>query len=214
MGCERGAMIHAAWHAMLTELGVAPEHACFDRLVAAYDEPHRAYHTQRHLDDCLALLNDFRALAHRPAEVECALWFHDAVYEPMSKGNEERSAEWAAEFLHASGAAKDVADRVRELVLATRHAAVPVDSDARLLVDVDLSILGATRERYERFEDEVRREYRWVPGPLYRRKRAEILESFVARPAIYSHGPLRERFEANARSNLEWALDRLRGGRA
>ena len=91
MNCER-------WQAMLRGLGVPPERDTYSRLESAYAQKHRAYHTPRHIDECLSLLDEFNHLAAYPAEVECALWFHDAIYEPMSNSNEERSANWAAEF--------------------------------------------------------------------------------------------------------------------
>jgi predicted metal-dependent HD superfamily phosphohydrolase len=93
----------------------------------------------------------------------------------MSKHNEERSADWAARFLASAGIAPGSIERIKRHVLATRHAEAPSEPDSQLVVDIDLAILGASRTRYEEFERQVRREYRWVPGPLYRRNRAAIL---------------------------------------
>lgn len=198
-----------AWNSLLAALGATPEETCFRELLDAYSEAHRAYHLVRHLDECLSLFAEFRSLAAEGAEVECALWFHDAIYQPMRSDNEERSAAWAGTYLAARGVQSDRVRRVKSHILATRHAELPVDSDAKLVVDIDLSILGAPRARYAEFEEQVRREYKWVPGPLFRSKRAEILRSFSARPALYSHGPIRERFELPARANLEWAIAAL-----
>jgi predicted metal-dependent HD superfamily phosphohydrolase len=90
--------------------------------------------------------------------VECALWFHDAIYEPMSKSNEERSANWAAEFGERVGVASEAVARIRAHIMATRHVALPPDDDSRLLVDIDLAILGAAPNRYEEFERDVRKD--------------------------------------------------------
>lgn len=181
------------------------------KLLAAYAEPHRAYHTQTHVDACLDLLDDVRDLARRPHEVAIALWYHDAVYATRGSRNEERSASRAVGDLRAGGAPAQVAGRVEAMILATRHAAEPVDPDARLLVDIDLAILGADAEAFRAFDEAVRVEYRWVPWFLYRKRRADVLESFVARPAIYLTPALRARFEARARANLAAAIARLRG---
>ena len=84
------------WNRLLTALGiVAGESECFDALLAAYSEKHRHYHTIKHIDHCLRELDGAKSLAHDPAEVELALWFHDAIYDPHSSKNEERSADWA-----------------------------------------------------------------------------------------------------------------------
>jgi predicted metal-dependent HD superfamily phosphohydrolase len=200
------------WEAMLRALGARLETETFSQLQAAYAQKPRAYHTSRHIDDCLALLDEFKHLAVHPAEVECALWFHDAVYEPLSKSNEERSADWASDFGQRVGVSADAVARIRSHILVTRHVALPADDDARLVVDIDLAILGATAYRYEQFERDVRKEYRWVPGMVYRPKRAEILQSFLDRPRIYHWEPAYERFERNARINVSHAIGTLMGG--
>jgi predicted metal-dependent HD superfamily phosphohydrolase len=199
------------WEALLGGLGVARETDTFSRLQAAYAQKHRAYHTSRHIDECLSLLDEIQHLVERPAEVECALWFHDAIYEPMSKSNEERSADWAAEFGIHAGVASEVIARIRAHIIATQHVALPADDDSRLVVDIDLAILGAVPSRYEEFERDVRTEYRWVPGIVYRPKRAAILQSFLDRPRIYHWGPVYERLERNARANLSGAVRTLVG---
>jgi predicted metal-dependent HD superfamily phosphohydrolase len=44
---------------------------------------------------------------------------------------------------------------------------------------------------------------------VFRSKRKTILQQFLARPAIYSTAPFRERLEASARANLARSIDRL-----
>jgi predicted metal-dependent HD superfamily phosphohydrolase len=180
-----------------------------DALLAAWSEPQRHYHTLRHLLDSLELVEPVLASAQHPAELELALWFHDAVYALRAGDNEARSADWAAEALRGAGVDPAAVVRVVALVLATRHDALPASDDERLLVDVDLAILGADPERFDEYEAEVRQEYAWVPRPLFRRKRREILQGFLARDAIYSTATFRSRFEAPARANLARSISRL-----
>ncbi len=77
------------------------------------------------------------------------------------------------------------------------------------MIDVDLAIFGSEPAVFEVYEANIRREYRWVPGPLFRRKRRAILEGFFARPAMYHTEPFRLRFEIAARANLATAIQRL-----
>lgn len=177
-----------------------------DELLARYAEPQRKYHTRQHLAECLALFDEYRALAGHPAEVEMALWFHDAIYDVKGSGNEERSADWAHEALLAAGVSPDAADRVRRLVLVTKHDGVPGSIDEQVLVDIDLAILGAERPRFDEYERQIRDEYAYVPGFLFRRKRREILKTFLDRPVLYSTRALRERLDARARDNLRRAI--------
>ena len=193
----------------MTALGLPGCDDTFEAVVSAYAQKHRHYHTEAHIDACLAQLDSHRELACAPHEIELALWFHDAVYKTRASDNEEKSAEWACAFLAGHGVAADVRERIRGLILATKHDAPAETADAKLLVDIDLAILGADALTYERFEQDVRQEYRWVPGPMFRRARAKILRSFLARDRIYATGPFHDRLERTARRNLETAIGNL-----
>jgi predicted metal-dependent HD superfamily phosphohydrolase len=180
-----------------------------DALVAAWMQPERRYHTLRHLVDCIAELEALLPLAEHPAEVEVALWFHDAVHEARGRDNELRSAAWALRALGEAGVGAGACARIHALVMATRHAAEPEGMDERLIVDVDLAILGASTERFDEYEAEVRQEYAWVPRPVFRAGRREILQGFLARPAIFSLPPMHATREIAARANLQRAIARL-----
>ncbi len=199
----------APWRAAWQALGAAPGDGLHAKLLARYAEPHRAYHTRQHLAECLALFDEFRALARRPAEVEIALWFHDAVYDVQRHDNEAISAGWARDAFLAAGAAVDVAGRVEALVLATRHSVAPATPDEQLLVDVDLAILGAAPARFAEYEGQIRAEYSFVPPAVFAEKRGAILAGFLARPVLFGTPALQARFEAAARANLQQAIAAL-----
>jgi predicted metal-dependent HD superfamily phosphohydrolase len=200
------------WNATWSELGViaSTQSALFEEVTARYREPHRHYHTLQHLDECFAHLSDLRKLAEHPAEVELALWFHDAIYEVKRSDNEERSAQWARAGALAAGVPADAAERVFALIMCTRHAAAPAGIDAEVLIDIDLSILGASADRFDEYERQIREEYAWVPGFVFRRKRAEVLGEFLARSSIFCTPAFIERCEQSARANIQRSLDRLR----
>jgi predicted metal-dependent HD superfamily phosphohydrolase len=194
------------WLAMWHALGGQPPRQLYDQVVERYSEPHRHYHSARHLDECFSHFREIGQLAAHPAEVELALWFHDAIYEPRRHDNEERSADWARASALAAGVPAPSADRVHALIMVTRHDALPESVDEQVLVDIDLSILGAPPARFDEYEREVRAEYAWVPELLFRAKRKEILQAFLDRAAIYHTAPMRERLEAQARANLARSL--------
>lgn len=192
-----------SWQRAWAGIGAAGEgNTLFEQLKAAYAEPQRHYHTLQHLGECLAAFDEAQALAEHPHAVEMALWFHDAIYDVKGHDNEQRSAEWSRDALLAAGVSSESAKHVHDLVLATRHTAVPSGQDERLLVDIDLSILAAERARFDEYEQQIRQEYRYVPGFLFRRKRREILKGFLDRPAIYSTPHFHDRLEGRARDNL------------
>jgi predicted metal-dependent HD superfamily phosphohydrolase len=199
--------LHSRWHDAWKALGRAPGPGLFAELLSAYREPHRRYHTLAHLEECFTELQLIGSLAEHPVEIELALWFHDAVYDTRRQDNEERSAQWAARAI--APASTEAAHRVHGLVMATRHAAEPEALDARVLVDVDLSILGAPPARFDEYEAQVREEYSWVAEPVYRGERRKILAGFLARASLFNTAPFVERYGTRARANLERALARL-----
>lgn len=186
-------------------------HSIFAHLTASYAEPGRAYHTAGHISDCLAQLDSVREAARHPDEVEAALWFHDAVYLPGGSDNEDRSAALAEASLMACDVPREVAQRIARLILATRHLTLSDDPDTRLLCDIDLSILGREPAVFDEFERRIRQEYDWVPEPIYRTSRAEILSGFLRRRSIYQTDVFRARYEAPARANLERLMKKLGG---
>jgi predicted metal-dependent HD superfamily phosphohydrolase len=198
------------WQRLWTELGAAEvPRGLFNQIVAAYSERHRSYHTLQHLRECLAQFEAASALARRPAEVELALWFHDAVYDPKARDNEERSADWAGRSILAADCEAAIAERVRALVLATDGHAASDDPDTMVLLDVDLAILGAEPARFAEYGRQVRAEYAHVPEAEYRTRRSQVLATFLARPRIYLTTPFHDAFEQRARDNLQQAVSAL-----
>lgn len=194
------------WTATWRQLEAPPPDGVYEELLARYAEPHRHYHTARHLEECFAELAGLSAEAERPGEVELALWFHDAIYDTKRHDNEARSADWARAVVARAGLDAGVGQRVAALILATKHDAVPSGADARVLVDVDLAILGAPPARFDEYERAIREEYRWVPAWVFRRERRAVLRRLLARPTLFSTARMRERYELRARANLERSL--------
>ena len=190
------------WVALWCELGGTADRAVFEELLARYAEPHRAYHTLEHVRHCLDQLDAARHLSQRPAELELAIWFHDAVYDTHRSDNEERSAQWAHQHMLEQGLSDEAAARVRDLILATRHDALPAGPEAALLMDIDLSILGQPDTEFDQYEAQIRQEYIWVPERVFRGKRAEILRTFLQRDSVYQTKRFRERYEQQTRRNL------------
>lgn len=206
------AALDATWSAAWTSIGRPAPPGLQAELLTAWSEPHRHYHDHRHLRECLALWTRWRDHAQRAGEVAIALWFHDAIYDTQGGDNELRSADWAASSLARAGADSDTIQRVHDLVMATRHdapAALGSSPDARLLVDIDLSILGSPAGRFERYDEDVRKEYAWVPDARYREARATVLRSFLDRPGLYQGDQAVALLDAQARINFAAALSRL-----
>ena len=203
-------LFYTSWGRMWAGLGARGEGvAARDDALQRYAEPWRHYHALQHLGECLGAFDATLHLAARPAEVEAALWFHDAVYALQQADNEEQSAQLAQRVLGDAGVASEATSRVMDLILVTRHTAIPQAPDEQLLVDIDLSILGAPAARFAEYERQIRAEYSFVPQELFAEKRRAILQSFLARPRLYSTAHFFTVLEARARANLAGAVGGL-----
>lgn len=200
-----------AWRRLWRNLGLQPQPGLEDRILAAYDDSQRHYHTRQHLRDSLRRFQAVSGLAREPLHVELALWFHDVVYRPDSSDSEEQSALWARRSLVEAGADAEMANAVADLIRATRHDTGVPQGDAALLCDIDLAILGAPQGAYDRYRRAIRAEYVWVPEVLYRNGRAKILQRLLDREQIYATEPFSRRLERRARANLTRELGELVG---
>jgi len=178
-------------------------------LHAAYTEPWRAYHNLDHIGHCLSEFGNTRQFADDPIAVEAAIWFHDVIYDTHQKDNEERSATFASTALAKAGTPEDFCRHVHMLILATKHQSQPPSKDARLLTDIDLSILGQGPERYAEFEQQIRSEYAWVTDKDFAAGRSSVLSSFLRRAQIFNSATFVQRYEEPARVNLAWAIKQL-----
>jgi len=188
---------------------IDPNEYTYSALVKLYSEKHRYYHTGEHIAATLRQLDNVLELAEKPAEIELALWFHDAIYKPFSTTNELDSAHLAEDFLINNSVSSEVSDRVHGLIMATCHTAIQNGRDESLIIDIDLTVLGALDDIYQTFEETVRKEYRLVPSLIYKKKRKEVLCSFLERDRIYQNNYFFEERERQARINLTNAISVL-----
>lgn len=150
----------------------------------------------------------------QPFEIFLATLFHDAVYEPLAKDNEARSAVLAHEAIAAEPrlASIDVA-AVTSLIEATAHHASfkprDEDDDRSLFLDADMSVLGAPTDVYDAYTRGVRAEYAAVPDEAFRAGRGTFLRGVLAAPAIFLSPFFRGRLEAAARANVARELAAL-----
>lgn len=173
-----------------------------DRLLTAWNEPGRHYHSEVHLFDGLARMDGLRASLRRPNEVEVAWWFHDAIQVAGAPDDEARSAEWATEALRESRAPEAAILRIAAAILATRHRTEPATPDEAALLDLDLAILGGSPAEYDQYAAGVRAEYAAIPDDAWRAGRVAFLRDMLTHVSMYHTVSFRDALEVNARVNL------------
>ena len=202
------------WEERFGGMGTAQSRAeVFDQLIAAYTAPSRHYHSLDHIAECLYEFDTVRAQAADPTAVEAAIWFHDVVYDGRRADNEEQSANIADAALEKLGAAMKLRERVRQLILLTRHDRAPDSEDGKLIVDIDLASLAVPAREFDHNTQLIRQEYPHISEEKFREGRCALLLRFLRRPRIYFTATFFNRSEQAARENLERALVRLGKGR-
>lgn len=177
-----------------------------EELVAAYTAPGRHYHNLAHIEDCLAALAHVGGLSATERETLTeAIWWHDIVYDPTRRDNEERSAELAEQHVRTE-LRQDVGRLIR---LTKTHDVDAGDRLGAILISIDLSILGAEPARYDVYAAAIRQEFIHVSDADYRVGRAAVLRRFAARPVIYPDAGFAAQCDRRARDNLARELASL-----
>lgn len=183
-------------------------------LSALYSAEDRHYHGIAHIRALLGLLDEYRSCFSDAEAIEAVIWFHDAIYDSRAKDNEARSADLARDKLTEAASAERL-DRIVRTIEATATHTVPdiepetARHDAALLLDMDLSVLGAEPGTFDAYEAAVRREYAWVEEPLWVIGRSNVLRTFLTRDHIFHTEIFRSRYEQQARENLRRSIDAL-----
>ena len=189
-----------------------------ERLLQAWEQPHRAYHHSGHLSQILADLDRLYS-GRTPLVSTLAEWFHDAGYESVPGEDERRSEQLATvslESLVAAGLLSgDELQMVCLLVRATATHELPESADLpagyepadiEVFLDADMAILAAKPARYRRYLRGVRSEYSRFDDEAFRTGRTSFLRSILERERIFLSHQARQLWEEPARTNLRAEL--------
>ncbi|MEO1216482.1 MAG: hypothetical protein AAFY45_23300 [Bacteroidota bacterium] len=200
----------------LKSIGANPEQsiASWTELSSLYQEKGRAYHNLSHISYMLSLMDEHLPTEAKSVELELAIWYHDVIYDPLSKENELRSAELAKGRLsEISNLSIESIDRIFLLIMSTQGHLPRIEGAYRLenewMLDLDLSILGSNKEAYLLYTKQIRREYHMYAQDDYRLGRSQILKTFLERKKIYFSDLFQELFEEKARDNLAKEIEKL-----
>lgn len=180
----------------------------FTLLGIQYKENTRHYHNWTHVKAMIKGLYDYPDEINDTLSSELAIWFHDAIYVPLRKDNESRSAKFFYEQLSLYLPIERVR-KVMSYIEATKSHSQTTDRDLQTLLDLDLAILGQPQNIYQNYSKQVREEFGYVPNFLYKRGRKSVLKSFLDRTVIYQTSFFNERLEEQARENIREELESL-----
>lgn len=150
-------------------------------LLAMWNESHRVYHNLNHLNDLIDQINEGKS-KYSEKEYEKLIitsLFHDCVYHPQRRDNEERSAE----FFENCCLDKWNSDikQIRQAILDTKtHQSTTGLSES--FNRLDMNIVERDFEKLLEWESGIREEYKFSDD--YKEGRLRFLESLLDR---YNH---------------------------
>ena|ERR1700741_313142 len=153
----------------LSQLQFNPE------VIRAYSEQHRFYHTIEHIQDVLTQLNKIGMLTHD--ELFLTAVFHDIVYHPISRSNEEDSAEFFIKEAKSSSLSSEQKEHIKQLILDTKTHK-PTVKFSEEFIAADLSIFNASFDKLLNYEKQIFKEFQSVDFLEYKPKRIEILKRY------------------------------------
>jgi predicted metal-dependent HD superfamily phosphohydrolase len=199
----------STWNELLLPFGSNPMQIqqAFTEIVNAYSHPTRRYHNLSHIQSVLVTIQELQPFTQNFPAVQLAAWFHDVVYDSKAKNNEEKSAAYAHQVLIQLAVPLEIIGFVEHLIISTKtHIASFNDKDGQVLIDADLSILGAAPADYRIYANAIRKEYTWVTDIDYHLGRKRVLENFLQRSRIYFTELAFESLEQQARTNIQQEL--------
>ena len=189
-------------------------HRAFPTLLSIaeeYEHPSRFYHNSHHLAEGFRELHRFEKLLEQPLVAHYAWLNHDRVYTADSKLNEVWSAELAVQDGRKIGLEHCEYLAAKEMILATITHKVPSTEfahrgDVALMLDIDLSALGADRETFIVDGDNIRAEFCGrLSNEAWNAGRAAFASAMLSREQIFVT-PQYAHLEERARQNLTWAV--------
>lgn len=191
---------------------------CWHALATHYNEPHRHYHNLTHIQAMIGYFQQYQSQLVQANSVALAIYYHDVIYkvnDATEKSNEQLSVEFFqntfADFLENGLIDNALIYRVTQLIMLTEGHQLTDDSDndAKLFLDMDLSILGQPWAVYQHYANHIRKEYARVAQADYQHGRKSVLAKFLQRPRLYFSEPFYQQYEKQARENLQREINAL-----
>jgi len=148
----------------------------YDEVIKRYSESHRHFHTVEHLNDVLKQIlkqrNQFQT--SDLVSLIIAAVFHDIVYDPQRRDNEEKSVEVLKSY-ERFPISDFRLENAKKIILATKTH----DKIHELIYNfnkIDCSILDRSYDDLLVWEEQISKEYEFAGWKEYKERRIKFLE--------------------------------------
>jgi predicted metal-dependent HD superfamily phosphohydrolase len=199
------------WNKTANSLGfdLALSQEYWNEIYSAYSSEGRYYHGLEHLRSIFRLTEEEVLSTTDRQALNLAVFYHDIVYDFERKDNERKSADLAIDRLSRAGVDQILIERVEELIMATYGHEYSDDALRNLMIEADVSVIGTDHDTYAKYAENCRREYSMFSDEEYNPVRKQALSHFLNTGSLFVSPKFKERFEANAKRNLQWEIDQL-----
>ncbi|QCK17079.1 HD domain-containing protein [Mangrovivirga cuniculi] len=180
---------------------------CWKEIEKNYTSGSRYYHTLEHLSNMINEMENVESEIQNKDALLFSIYYHDIIYKATKGNNEHQSA-----LLFKRRVSKTSFPHIAECIAqieATKEHKLSSDKDTNILLDLDLSILGASPEEYKRYCQNVRKEYWIYPNFIYKKGRKKALKHILELDPIYKTEYFKDKYEARAKENLKDELSQL-----
>jgi len=181
---------------------------CSDELSTQYSSKSRHYHNLEHLENMLKMLEEVEAEVNDTDTLLFSIFYHDIVYKATRADNEYQSALLFEKHISKTSFESTSASMLQ--IELTKEHLLSEDKDTNILMDLDLSILGSSPEKYDKYQRSIRKEYIIYPDFMYKKGRVKVLKSVLDTRSIFKTDYFKDKFEDQARINLWEELKGLR----
>ena len=161
-----------------------------ERAFAEYQSPSRCYHNLEHIQCSLWELDRIDDKSLDRTSLEFAIWYHDLVYDPLSKDNEIRSA-WRFRDEFKSLPIDIDLNVICKLICSTGTQFGAEGNAAfslmqKYFLDIDYAVLGQSAIDYTVYRQNVALEYKRISKLLYCISRKAFLGSTLERGVYFT----------------------------
>lgn len=194
-----------------------------------YTQSQRHYHRPWHLYELFTALKPHLAGHPNSCAMTLAAWFHDIVYETDATSypnNEAASAKamlyvitkHLPEWMNTDGTMREQVYLAAEIIVATKSHKITADwvrskpdhlHAAELVIDADMSILGAEPGRLAQYDSQIACEWDQPPGQetfAFCTGRLNALRAFKAASPVFLTQEFHE-LESTAQANIDHLID-------
>ncbi len=145
-----------------------------ERLQYSWNEPHRYYHTEKHLAFLIDKIEKSPLSETDKDKLRLVAFFHDVVYDPTAHTNEEESAEVLRETTQ-----HEIVTEVADMILDTKTHQ-PRTELSRQFVEWDMAVVSESDyTQLLEWERGVFKEYQFVDYTLYKMGRLALLDEWA-----------------------------------